>query len=67
MKKIIIAALVILVSSCSCTSSLKKELQAYKEYYEATENLLDTLESHYNWVDAFDPYDYYEAVSNLPR
>lgn len=67
MKKIIIAALVILVSSCSCTSSLKRELQAYKQYYEATENLLDTLEHYYNWVDGHDPYDYYEAVENLGR
>lgn len=67
MKKIIFAALVILVSSCSCISSLKKELEAYKQYYKATENLLDTLENHYNWIDAFDPYDYYEAVENLGR
>lgn len=49
------------------TSETSKELKAYKQYYEATENLLDTLENHYGWVDAFDPYNYYEAVENLGR
>lgn len=48
-------------------SDTSRELKAYKQYYEATENLLDTLENHYGWVDAFDPYDYYEAVENLGR
>lgn len=64
MKKIIlIAASIIVLYSCS----MQKELNAYKAYYKATEAVLDTLESHYNWVDAFDPYDYYEAVENLGR
>lgn len=40
-------------------------INSYKEYYRATENLLDTLEYHDNWVDRFDPQDYYDAVSKL--
>lgn len=48
-------------------SETSKELKAYKQYYEAAENLLDTLEHYYNWVDGHDPYDYYEAVENLGR
>lgn len=40
-------------------------VQPYKDYYYATEALLDTLEYYYNWVDGFDPYGYYEAVENL--
>lgn len=42
-----------------------KLLEAYKAYYNATEALLDTLEKDCNWVDRFDPYEYYEAVENL--
>lgn len=40
-------------------------IKAYDGYYKANEALLDTLDNHYNWVDAFDPYDYYEAKSKL--
>lgn len=43
------------------------DLYRLEKYYEATENLLDTLESEYNWVDAIDNYDYYEAVENLGK
>lgn len=41
------------------------ELNSYKEYYKATECLLDTLDKYDNWVDRFDPEDYYKAVENL--
>lgn len=44
---------------------VENQLNAYKQYYKATENLLDTLELEYNWVDSFDPYEYYDAVENL--
>ena len=40
-------------------------IQAYSSYNKATEELLDTLENQYNWVDAFDPYDYYESRAKL--
>lgn len=40
-------------------------IKAYDGYYKANEALLDTLDNHYDWVDAFDPYDYYEAKSKL--
>lgn len=56
-------AIAVLTSVNSC--SVKKELNAYKNYYKATENLLDTLEKYYYWVDGHDPYDYYEAVEEL--
>lgn len=68
MKKIILLATsIVVLCSCNSNAGLQKELNAYKAYYEATENLLDTLEHYYNWVDGHDPYDYYEAVSNLPK
>ena len=40
-------------------------VQPYRDYYDATESLLDTLDHYYNWVDGFDPYEYYEAKENL--
>lgn len=56
----------VLLTLCSCTSiNSSKELEYYKEYYRATEALLDTLEDHDNWVDRFDPQDYYDAKSKL--
>ena len=34
-------------------------LEAYEWYSIATEELLDTLEAYYNWVDAVDNEEYY--------
>lgn len=48
------------------TLQYKTELiKAYGAYNKATEELLDTLDSQYDWVDAFDPYDYYESRAKL--
>lgn len=40
-------------------------LSAYDSYNKATEDLLDTLDNEYNWVDAIDSYDYYESRAKL--
>ena len=40
-------------------------IEAYDAYNKATEELLDTLETQYNWVDAIDSYDYYESRAKL--
>lgn len=40
-------------------------IKAYDAYNKATEDLLDTLENQYNWVDAIDSYDYYESRAKL--
>lgn len=40
-------------------------LSAYNSYNKATEDLLDTLDNEYDWVDAFDPQDYYESRAIL--
>lgn len=40
-------------------------IEAYDVYNKTTEELLDTLDAHYDWVDAFDPYDYYESRAKL--
>lgn len=40
-------------------------INQYKDYYQATEKFLDELDAEYDWVDAFDPQDYYDAASKL--
>lgn len=40
-------------------------LSAYNSYNKATEDLLDTLDNEYDWVDAIDPQDYYESRAKL--
>lgn len=48
------------------TLSYKVEvIKAYRAYAKHTEELLDTLENQYGWVDAFDPQEYYEAKEKL--
>ena len=54
------------VANYNNTLKYKTELiKAYDAYNKATEELLDTLDSQYDWVDAFDPYDYYESRAKL--
>lgn len=40
-------------------------LNAYDSYNKATEDLLDSLDNQYNWVDTFDPQDYYASREKL--
>lgn len=47
------------------TSESVKYLEAYDAYNKATEKLLDTLDNQYDWVDAFDPCDYYDSRTKL--
>ena len=44
---------------------LKERNNKLEYYYNSTEKLLDKLEDLYNWVDAVDDEDYYDAVSGL--
>lgn len=52
---------------CQNTNNTKVNylLSAYDSYNKATEDLLDTLNNEYDWVDAFDPQDYYESRAKL--
>ena len=47
------------------TSELVEYLEAYDAYNRATEELLDTLDNKYDWVDAIDPHDYYDSRTKL--
>ena len=42
-----------------------KLIGAYDNYNKSTEELLDTLNSEYNWVDSFDPQEYYNSREQL--
>lgn len=54
-----------IVGHSTATSKSVKYLEAYNAYNKATEELLDTLENRYNWVDTFDPYNYYKSRAEL--
>lgn len=47
------------------TTKYNNLLNAYDSYNKATEDLLDTLDNHYDWVDAFDPQEYYDSRNKL--
>ena len=66
MKKLIIIAAAIAALS-SCASKDAELLNAYKAYYKANEALLDTLDSHYDFMDAEgegDGYADYQAAKD---
>ena len=60
--KILLAAIVLLLVA-NMVSYYR--IQQYEDYYQGAEELLDTLENHYNWVDAIDNDAYYDGVANL--
>ncbi len=67
-KSLLLAVLVLLVSNVFCIAgwnSSMDQIDKYHYYYKSTEALLDTLENHYNWIDAVDNYEYYDAISKL--
>lgn len=47
------------------TITLEQENKLLWDYYYSAENLLDTLETKYQWVDAVEDYNYYDAVDAL--
>lgn len=40
-------------------------IESYDAYNKAVEELLDTLENNYGWVDAIDSYEYYDSRDKL--
>ena len=42
-----------------------KAVKVYQQYFNAAERLLDELDNRYDWVDAFDPQDYYDAAQSV--
>lgn len=71
MKKITLfagSAIVAFLAGWNCNTAnieLSNELAIYKEYHDATEEFLDTLENDCNWVDRYDPESYYQAIYKI--
>ena len=72
-KTFLLCSLVAMVASEAgfmvCQNTTVKQqsnlIEAYDAYNKHTEELLDTLDSEYDWVDAFDPQKYYESREKL--
>ena len=72
-KTILLCSFAAIVAFCAgflvCQNTTVREnnklIDAYDAYNKHTEELLDTLEKYDNWVDRFDPYDYYESRAKL--
>ena len=63
MKVKLLLAIIVLLLVANMMSYQK--IQKYEAYYQGAEELLDTLENHYNWIDAIDNDAYYSAVGEL--
>ena len=69
-KSLVIAVIVLLVINVVTIIGWSKsmnQVDEYHQYYVATEDFLDELDQHYDWADAFDPQDYYDAASKLRK
>lgn len=67
-KSLIYAVLVLLVMNIFTLIGWSKsmdQVDEYHQYYLGAEELLDTLENHYNWIDAIDNEAYYDGVAKL--
>ena len=68
-KTILLCSLAAIAAFCAgflvCQNTTNELIDAYDAYNKATEELLDTLDAQYDWVDAFDPYDYYDSRAKL--
>lgn len=62
---ILILTVLIIMNGVAYAIWYNDTIRAYEQYYDSTEALLDTLEKYDNWVDRFDPYEYYEAKEHL--
>jgi hypothetical protein len=40
-------------------------IDAYEWYFISVEELLDTLDNRYNWIDTYDPQEYYYYIEKL--
>lgn len=74
MKKTVYICLIVAIASfiagfIVCQNTIVKKqnkiIKTYNAYNKSTEEFLDTLENDYNWIDVYDPYDYYESRAKL--
>ena len=55
----------VVAGQCIAAKKYIKCIEAYDAYNKATEELLDTLNNEYDWVDTFDPQEYYDSKEKL--
>lgn len=72
MKKIlcvvtIVASAAVIVLQSTEIKRQSRLIEAYDAYYKSAECLLDTLDYYDDWVDRFDPENYYESKSELNK
>lgn len=58
---IMVAIALIVIAVCVTWSVCAHRINILFEYYESSEELLDSLDAKYDWVDAFDSDAYYSA------
>lgn len=58
---IMIVVTLIVIAVCVTWAICSHRVNILFEYYQSTEEFLDTLDAKYDWVDAFDPERYYSA------
>lgn len=66
-----VLSLLLACACSSCSTSKDAELARYREYYDATEQLLDELEVAHNWGDDVGEGDvaveYYNARKHIEK
>ena len=62
---IMIVIALIVIAVCVTWSVCAHRVNILFEYYQSTEDFLDSLDQKYDWVDAFDPDVYYSARQDV--
>lgn len=62
---IILIETVLLFLSSAYIRETREIISSYKEYYKASESLLDSLDAQYSWTDSYDVFDYYESKQKI--
>lgn len=62
---IILVESILLFLSSAYIRETREVISSYKEYYKASESLLDSLDAQYSWIDSYDVFDYYESKQKI--
>jgi len=62
---LIIVESILLFLSSAYIRETREIISFYKEYYKASESLLDSLDAQYSWTDSYDVFDYYESKQKI--
>ena len=62
---LIIVETILLFLSSVYIRETREIISSYKEYYKASESLLNSLDAQYSWTDSYDVFDYYESKQKI--